>query len=538
MKRLCSLFLVLMLLMSLAVMPTLAQEATDLPQVSLYAKTTASTGNMDDMYLYKFIEDKFQIDLKITQISGASWDEKVNLAFSTAEYPDMFLGGLTNSQIQLYGAQGLIVDLKEHVTQEKTPNIDATFEKYPELRQALMSHDGHLYQIMGLDKNQSIYPQARYWVNTKWCENLGISVPTTLEQFYDYLKAVKEGDADQDGDTENEIPMSGAFLKENYSLLTFFLSSLGVNIGYGGDNNYMTVEDDQVIYVPADERFRIMLEVMRQYYSEGLLDVDYFTQSDEQLSAKIATGDVGCYMRWANWLDVTDPELYREWETIVPLTSAYNDTPIWPSLDVSTIGQMVLTDKCTEIDTAMALADWSFTEEAYLVSVAGWPLGTEGYEGGYTVEDFGMLDGVHYFVPTSEYDTEKYANSAQWREQHVSLGWGSVPLCRADWMNTYPPTDERYSGDPDGELMIEMLKLDPYLQVGWPASVPFTDAERDEISLYAVDLTSYVQQMIARFVTGEESLDSYDAYLDGLKARGMDNYLALHQTAFDRYQAN
>jgi hypothetical protein len=44
--------------------------------------------------------------------------------------------------------------------------------------------------------------------------------------------------------------------------------------------------------------------------------------------------------------------------------------------------------------------------------------------------------------------------------------------------------------------------------------------------------------MVMKYITGEESLDNIGLLEEGLNARGLAEYLEIHQAAYDRYVNN
>ena len=49
------------------------------------------------------------------------------------------------------------------------------------------------------------------------------------------------------------------------------------------------------------------------------------------------------------------------------------------------------------------------------------------------------------------------------------------------------------------------------------------------------ELQTYLKEHIANFISGTESLDNFDAYIDGLRQLGMDRYIEIMQAAIDPY---
>ena len=51
------------------------------------------------------------------------------------------------------------------------------------------------------------------------------------------------------------------------------------------------------------------------------------------------------------------------------------------------------------------------------------------------------------------------------------------------------------------------------------------------------NITAYAFEHIYNIVFGEESIDSWDAVCEQIKAMGIDDVIAVQQAAYDRYQA-
>lgn len=60
-----------------------------------------------------------------------------------------------------------------------------------------------------LNSNLHTIPQTQY-INTKWLENLGLEMPTTLEEPHSVLVAFKEQDANGNGDPTTKSPSLSA----------------------------------------------------------------------------------------------------------------------------------------------------------------------------------------------------------------------------------------------------------------------------------------------------------------------------------------
>src|SRR5690606_4877116 len=125
--------------------------------------------------------------------------------------------------------------------------------------------------------------EAPYFsINVKWLENLGLDVPTTVDEFYTVLKAFKEQDPNGNG-IQDEIP----FLSWGLDSPSFreALTWYGVFAGIAEDNG-------TVYYKQATEEYKEFLAFMKKLYDEQLFYNDSITLTAQQAQALAQDGDV------------------------------------------------------------------------------------------------------------------------------------------------------------------------------------------------------------------------------------------------------
>ena len=70
----------------------------------------------------------------------------------------------------------------------------------------------------------------------------------------------------------------------------------------------------------------------------------------------------------------------------------------------------------------------------------------------------------------------------------------------------------------------------------WPRPYYFTE-DANRVNELLTDITTYVEQMKASFITGKVDIDAeWDNYIAQLKKLGAEEYLEINQRAFDVYQ--
>lgn len=72
-----------------------------------------------------------------------------------------------------------------------------------------------------------------------------------------------------------------------------------------------------------------------------------------------------------------------------------------------------------------------------------------------------------------------------------------------------------------------------------PLSIKFTDEETATITNIKSSIMDQVLQMSARWIAGESDVDAdWESYTNTLDGIGLQDYIAIYQTAYDRYMSN
>lgn len=78
-------------------------------------------------------------------------------------------------------------------------------------------------------------------------------------------------------------------------------------------------------------------------------------------------------------------------------------------------------------------------------------------------------------------------------------------------------------------------KLKPFAKDSYPL-LYFTVDEQKKLNQLTTDISTYVEQMEAKFITGAESLDKWDDYTKTLKKMNVDEMTTIYQQAYDRWK--
>ena len=462
----------------------------------------------EDLQMIAGIEERFGIVLECQEYSSEDWQVQKGLLFASGDIPDLFLSaGFSFNEAADYGSQGFLLPLNDLIEQYGE-NTKAVFEKNPALKRLATSPDGNIY---GLIEGSAIPANManRNWINEQWIENLGLEFPETLDDLYEVLVAFRDQDANQNGDPNDEIPVSGRVLDE------IILNALGIPTKTSS-GRALYLKDGVPTMIAMDEKYKTYLEIMHQYYEEGLLDSATFVQTGDELNAKIAEGRVGAYTLAAPWL-MESEETAWDYRYFGGLTSEWNDEKmIGATSGVNNTIAVAISTSNPYPERTFEMLDWFYSDEG---STYGF-IGDENVGWKWDDEATGTWSRV---LPEDWTDTDEAYRVGRL----VIIG---MNIYRdADWKLFQPTGNNIWLYDQYTDYAV------PYFKDVFP-SVVLTEDELDAIAGIETDLESYITDAVVRFVVGEESIEEgWSNFQNTLKNIGAEEYVRVYTQAYERY---
>lgn len=480
--------------------------------LSIFSVKTPIQGDWEEMPFWKELEEKTNIAFTFDLASPDALQERKNLILASGDYPDIFYGaGLTADEELNYGSQGVLIDLNDLID-NYAPNTKDFFEKNSTYKSMSAASDGNLYTLPNIDLVPRSTVATKIWVNTEWMGNLNIEMPKTVEEYYNMLKAFKEDDPNQNGETD-EIPMSLA--KTQLGMTRGgILAAYGVM--YNGRDNF-DVKDGKVFFIHTSEAYKEYITFMNRLYTEDLLDNECFTQTDQQYVGKGNQSLIGSYANLASYV-VDTMDNYTKYKAIPPLTSDMNSEQVWPNKYPISFGQFAITDKNEYPEASIQWVDYFFSIEGG----AFMNQGPEGLGWEYIDAERKMWNKI---LPEGYASSEEYRGSLTPNCGTMTPGVVSkeflLGLNAAHVVNLEDQIAEAYL---------------PYIKDSFPI-VKLTAAEQEEAATVSTDIDKYIEQMEARLISGDASLDTWDEYVNNLKKMKVDRLVEIYQAAYDRFSS-
>lgn len=433
---------------------------------------------------------------------------------SSGDIPDVIMGfyNITPPLQQLYGQQGIFIPLNDLIEQHGT-NVKNAFAQYPLAKETVTAPDGKIYSLPEVNDCYHCSVSQKLWIYKPWLDKLGLQMPTTTEEYYQVLKAFKEQDPNGNGQAD-EVPLSSDKDGWNTRYDLYFMNPFLLN-----PSNRMVVKDGKVDVTYNKEEWREGLRYLNKLYSENLLQPDSLTQDNAGLMrlgqadpAILGSAPAGYPGVWAP-IDEKEGARWSEYVVVPPL-KGQNGNQIQPSNPYSPFntGRFIITSAAKDPVLAFRWGDGFFQQEVelnayYGLKDVGWRWAKEGENG---------INGTPALY--AQLKTWGNVQNDHWSQINVSFR-------SSDW-RLGMASDSPYGLET--VLYNESKKLDSFKQDPTTALPPlfFSEEEAQEVAQTNATLDIYVNEMLARFISGDANLDTeWDAYVQTLDEQGLTRLL-------------
>lgn len=454
-----------------------------------------------------------EIDWGLVPSDGLA--EKRSLALTGGNYPDAFFNtGMPAKEISEYGSHGSFIKLNDLI-EEHMPNLKGLMDKDPAIKKGITLPDGNIYSLPHLKSPdfETMLSTYKPFIRQDWLEELGLDMPETTDEFYEYLKAVKETDLTEEG---KEIPYADA--RSGEGLLGWLKGAFALGTR-GSQHEYIDIdpETDELRFIPVHDDYRKMIEYVHKLYSEGLILENIFSIETNKLASLGQQGLIGSTVDTSvdNTYGMTGDEYIG-----APQLTGPDGHKMWTgkSSPITSIGNFVITDKAENPAILARWVDYFYGDEGSLLINMG--IEDKTYEKNE--------DGTHSWTDEME-DNPEGLTLIQALKPYVTgpLGGGH-------------PTVEKKETFQGGQTversMAAMDTLEPDVIDEIWAPFNYTVEEQKRLAPIEDDMEKYVDEMKVKFITGDEPLSEWDNYIKEIEKMNLDEYMEIKQDALDRYQ--
>ena len=498
-------------------------------------QSALSPGYTDNEVLNK-LQEEAGISIKWNTMSD-SLSEQINIHIAGGELPDAFMGaGFSNYELTNYGEDGTFIDLTPYINEEIMPNLTAILEEHPAIRAAITMDDGCIYGLpaaeqmgtagIGKEEDYSIFTIPQFsMINKAWLDDLGLEVPTTLDELHDVLVAFKENDMSAKmygNDPGSTIPMSTGYDQWCWGQNIFYAGFGFTNWINDVINDLVLQPDGTVNFVCDDDNYREALTYFHDWFAEGLMDIEMFSQDDTQLMSKCQQGYVGVSTWW--YIEELMGQYAKDY-VFLPILDGPSGTH---NVTVRTggatnSGQLSITEKCESPANLLKFFDLWYTGENVMQLQYG-PIGVF-----FTDQD---ENGVWNSITEAE-SQEKFGKGAGELKSTYEVA-GPKLILSDYYVNNFHMEDRAVERLTDlyDYWMPQVADATVY-----PMDCVFTQDELDTIDYYKTDFENMVAEQEGLWIKNggpdDKEWESYKSMLEN--TCGMNELLEVYQAAYDRY---
>ena len=338
-------------------------------------------------------------------------------------------------------------------------------------------------------------------------------LPETFEEYEEMFEAFK---------AEGLTPWSVALKEWQFRDYSPVASAFGLTV------RKEFVKDGKVGYSRTAPEYKQFLEIMHNWYEKGYITSDALTQSTSEAQKKFQAGEAGAIL-CGSWEIITlesvgkanDPNV----EVVaLPYPRVNEGDPI------TTQKQFILNPdgrrgfisaKCEHPEEAVRFVDYLYKPET--IKMTAWGVNTD--EHTLWEEDAnGNRQWTEFMTDNPDFDYEigrqRYTmNSMQgaWDTEMEKLQY-DIPQVQQAW------SEEAWFDNTSNEGVCSNYMTQ-------------TTDEARELSQLQTQVETYGDEMMFKFITGERSLDEFDAFVEELKGMGSERISELQQAAYDRFMA-
>ena len=478
--------------------------------MELHANLSPNYVNFGDSPFAQELQKRTGIEVEYLHPSTGAAREAFNLMVADGNFPDIIqysFQGYSGGPEKAID-DGVIIPLND-IIDKWAPNLKKVFTDKPDWARQAKTDSGIYYAFPFFRGDERLLFSNGLMVRRDWLNELGISVPETLDDVHNILAAFRD---------KKGIP---APFSADRSIL---IGNNAFIYAFGQAFGFYVHEDGQIHYGVIEPNFRNYLTLMAQWYREGLIDQDIFSLNATVVGSKITTGQSGMSYgglnnpmnTWNLAAKKTNPDFSL---VMVPNPGIQKGVRTEYSLTglifAGAMGGISSTTRNQEL--AARYMDYGYSPEGQLF----YNFGIEGVS-------YNMINGF----PTY---TDLVMNHPQ--------GWPisqSLAAYAQAGMNGFFIQDwryyEQYMNTPEGKESMETIFYPVSIKHTMPILTP-TVAEGQDLSRIMNEINTYVEEMVTKYILGTENLNTFDNFIATVKRMGIERALEIRNAALARFLA-
>jgi len=514
MKRLMAFILAMILVFALAACSsgggTTKLDGTDATDpltkddvITMMVESSASWPIRDDWKIWEYMSEGSGATIDLIAVPASDAITKYPLMFAAREeLPDIIGFGVADTHSP-YAGEGLIAfdDLKEYMPTYNAWLESLSQEEYDIAVKPRKRADGKVYYTPGTGRQGKT--RMRAWLYREDIfKKHNLQAPTTYDELYDVCKKLKE------------------LYPDSYPLCTRSMSYVFNIPGSSFDKwweyeAYYDFDDEEWRWGAMEDTALEVVTFYKKMIDEKLMPSDSVTLNNATWEEFLLTDKGFILPHLQLRIDYFNQLAHQGGNTeyklqafVPPVANPEKGAAMIERGDIEMIGFSIPDSGRAEgIANAAKFLDWMYTDEA--MELVSW--GKEG-------ETYEVINGKKTFItdenntlPNTMYGFQTYGT-----------------FCRLDPLAAEAMQSETTLASED--IVIEHT-LPEYPVTLW---LDFNEEEEAVIEMYKTGLKTYTEEMLIKFMLGQEPLTNFDTFVETLKSMGVEEVLAAYESAYNR----
>lgn len=465
--------------------------------VPLFSHVGKTSADFSDNELYKELMKRTGVNIEFRHPKGG---ETFEVLLMSSDLPDMieysffrFKGG---PQAAL--DENFIIGIDSFM-EEYSPNYTRVLKENPAWDDEVTTENGSHYTYAWFRGDESLLYWKGLQIRLDLLERANLPIPKTIGEWDNTLRKFK--------DMGIKYPLT---YRWSFELVDPFVSAFNTLNGY-----YQI--DGKVKFSPFDNKYREYVKMLNKWYSDGVLDPEFLSQSEELLESKILNGQVGAYFGTLGGnMGNCIAELKKKDAGLVaaptPVTN-YGDDVFQSQRDCfyQSSTSVAISRDCDNIEAAARFLDYGYSEEGHLL-----------YNFGIKGISYELVDGYPKYLPEITNNSEGLSMQYAMSKYMASAYGGPFVQDKREY--------EQYLRYPEQKQAVELWSKETQdHKLPQSILIPTEFKNREQ------QINDYCNHTIIKFITGEIPLSEYDKFVNNLKTLGVEKIIELKQESLDKY---
>lgn len=472
----------------------------------------------NDVLMYREREKESGVDIEFIHPVGGDVTEHFNLMIASEELPDM----IEFNWVDLYSGgpqkaidDGIIIPLNDYID-KYAPNFKRIIADGNELsdtyRKGAKTDNGSYFAFPNFNTG-NVRTFGGPLIRKDWLDELGLSVPETIDDWTNVLTAFKE---------QKNIGTPYTATNDYFNSRNSFNGAYGV-----GHRLYL--DGNVVKYGPLEDGYKEYLRKMNEWYKAGLIDPYYVVNTKDAVDAKMLNGTAGATNAnignslgvYLNRMEKKDLKYNLVCAPYPVLNKGGRNDFCQFETDVYN-SYLAISTSCENPEKAVQWIDYWYSDE------------------GYRLMNFGVEGKTHNMIDGTPCYTDEILHNSDDLSVNEALSLHCRATQSAPGLRQAPEYLEQYYKYPQQVEGYKMwsANVDNTRKRMLPSGLMPMGDEVDEMLILSTDIEVYVEDMCMKFITGEEPIENYDKFRTELRTSfHIDRFLGIQQNMYNRYLA-